>query len=109
MGAATFTPSWLAYVLLLVYCVLSPLRSVRHAQAEQHNNAASSADTPYGGTDGITGSSRSEVLHTEFCKVAGIASGVLGWSLSQILLTLRLDALYKVSWLGIILPAFLGW
>jgi len=30
--AATFAPSWLTYVLLLIYCVLSPLQALREAK-----------------------------------------------------------------------------
>lgn len=42
-------------------------------------------------------------------KAMGIACWTSGWGLSQLLLTLRLDVEYKVSWLALLLPAFLGW
>jgi len=107
--AATFTPSWLTYVLLLIYCVLSPFQTLREAHAGDDSSSAGSADTPYGAAEGRKGVASGSTLHTQFLKVAGIACWVMGWAVSQTLLSLRLDGLYKVAWLGVLLPAFLGW
>lgn len=107
--AATFTPAWLTYVLLLIYCVVSPLRVFHQAKANEDSGNAGSADTPYGGAEGRTSPRASDSLHTQFVKVAGIGSWVIGWGLSQMMLTLRLDDLYKVSWLSITLSALVGW
>lgn len=108
--AATFAPSWLTYVLLLIYCVLSPLQALREAQGEgESSSAGSSHDSPYGGAEGRSSRSSAVALHAQLRKVAGIVSWVLGFGLSQVLLTLRLDVLYKVAWFSVILPAFLGW
>jgi len=106
--AVTFTPSWLTYLLLLIYCVVSPLQTFREAQADEDTHSASSAEAPYGSAEGPQPTPAGK-LHTQLLKVAGIFCWVLGWGLSQALLTLRLDAFYKVSWLSVILPALLGW
>jgi len=107
--AVTFTPSWVTHMLLLIYCVVSPLRTFHEAQANDDSRSASSVETPYGGTEGLPSVSSTGKLHRQLLKVVGMACWVLGWALSQALLTLRLDVLYKVSWLSVILPVLLGW
>lgn len=107
--AAVFTPSWLVYVLLLIYCVLSPLETFHQDKDEKNSTSASSADTHYGGAEGQAGTASAGRLPGQLLKVAGIFCWVVGWGLSQVLLALRLDALYKVAWLSVILPALLGW
>jgi len=107
--AAVFTPSWLVYVLLLIYCVLSPLETLHQDKEEKDRTSASSADTHYGGAEGQAVTTSPGRLPAQLLKVAGIFCWVIGWGLSQVLLALRLDALYKVAWLIVILPALLGW
>lgn len=105
--AVTFTPSWLTYVLLLIYCVASPLQCFQAADEEVTSASSSSYYSSHGGADNF-GSNR-ERIHLHLLKVSGIACWSIGWGAAQVLLTLRLDLMYKVSWLGVIVPAFLGW
>lgn len=108
--AVTFTPSWITYVLLLIYCVVSPVQICHQAQGSEASGSASSCETPYGATEACAGQDDNKgLLHAHLFKVSGIACWVIGWCLSQAILTLRLDALYKVAWLSVILPALVGW
>lgn len=107
--AATFTPSWLTFILLLVYCVLSPIQVGHQEALEADSLAASSAESRYGSVKAMDEELPKKRFQTQLWKVAGISGWVVGWGLSLVLLTLRLDVLYKVSWLGVLLPAFLGW
>lgn len=103
--AATFAPSWLAYVLLLIYCILSPLHVFRH-----DSQTAGSSEAPYSFSSSDAGQrpSRSAVLNAQIRYVVGIGLWVIGWSTSQALLTLRLDAVYEASWIIVVLPAIMG-
>mmetsp|Transcript_71235 Transcript_71235/g.112827 ORF Transcript_71235/g.112827 Transcript_71235/m.112827 type:complete len:361 (+) Transcript_71235:130-1212(+) len=107
--AATFIPSWLTFILLLVYCVLSPMQVGREEALEEDSRTAGSTHSRYGSMKKLDQGRPSGKFQTQLWKVAGIASWVIGWGLSLVLLTLRLDVLYKVSWLGVFLPALVGW
>lgn len=102
--AVVFVPSWLTYVVLLIYCVLAPLQLWPQAPGESTRKHIS---------DGDTGSASSSVnnsrLRSQLVRVGGVASWVIGWSISQIASTLRLDNLIKTSWLFVLLPAMVGW
>lgn len=103
-----FTPSWVTYACLLIYCVLSPINTYREARAEANTGSASSS-MAYGGAQRCSREETEARLHKQLLKVVGIACWAFGWGLSQAVLTLRLDGLYKVSWLAVILPALVGW
>lgn len=112
---ATFVPSWLTYVLLLIFCVLSPFQAVSAAKADEDREASYGSAEPFGGRrerredSGLSGRSSSPTLQSELVKVIGIACWASGWGLSQMLLTLQLDVLFRCSWLCVVLPALLGW
>lgn len=112
--AATFTPAWLTYALLLVYCVTSPIQAYTEGAADEGSrtalSTAASSEAPYGSVQRERSGSghNSARLQTQLQKVAGIGGWVIGCGLSQVFLTMRLDGLYKMSWLGILLPALLG-
>lgn len=106
--AVVFIPSWLTYVLLLIYCVLAPLELWPQAMADDGGTGGSASVG-----DGDTGSARETRqggrLRRQLIRVAGVASWVIGWSFSQVALTLRFDNLIKMSWLAVLCPAFIGW
>lgn len=111
--AATFSPSWIAYVLLLIYCILSPLQIFRQASIEHDSQNAGRSEAPYtfhsSDDDDDERPSSSALLNAQIFKVLGIGCWAIGSSLSQALLTLRLDAVHKVSWMAVTMPALFGW
>jgi hypothetical protein len=107
--AATFTPAWLTYVILLVYCVISPIQAGSEDVADEHSRSAGSAQAPYGSMNLHDNVPEGGRLRAQLQKVAGIGGWVIGWGAAQVFLTLRLDGLHKMSWLGVLLPALLGW
>jgi len=104
--AVTFTPSWLTYLLLLIYCAVSPLQAFHETE---ESTGSSSASFPYGSVADRATSSSMGRLQAQLSKVMGISSWALGWGFAQAFLSLRLDKLFKVSWFSVILPALMGW
>lgn len=102
--AAAFVPSWLTYVLLLIYCVLAPVQAWRATRDDNDNT-----DTSYGAAGHVRPRRPSSDFQDQLLKSAGIACWAIGWGVSQVLLALQLDAIYKGSWLCVVLPALLGW
>jgi len=109
--ATIFIPSWVTYVLLLIYCIISPWRAFREAQLSEDSRSASSCETPYGTEECFpdAASGQKQQVYSQLMKVVGIACWVVGWGVGLVLLTLRLDFAYKVSWVSVFLPALLGW
>lgn len=109
--AATFAPSWLAYVVLLIYCILSPLQIFRQASIEHASQNAGGSEASYSlrSSDDGERPSRSALLNAQIFKVVIIGWWVIGTSLSQAFLTLRLDAVHKFRWMVVAMPAIAGW
>lgn len=106
---AAFCPSWITYALLLVYCVRSAVPGesppdCRRPMEAPSIEAGAPMTTPRSSLKRPPGSMRQQLF-----LVGGLAVGVLGFSASQVLLTVRLDGLSKISMPLIFVPALIGW
>jgi len=95
--AAVFLPSWITYVILLSYAALCIQWNAQPASAPE-----TTPETPT--YEVVAVSPRVQVN-----KGSGLACWAIGWGLSQVLVSLRLDGLHKIAWFAIALPALLGW
>lgn len=107
--ALVFLPSWLTYGGCLVACAafgawgLSRLMQQNGAQSLP---AGSSRDVP----QAIDTKSLKSAVRAESILLAGVAAWAMGFCVSQVFITLRLDDLSKsVSWNVMLLPALVGW
>jgi len=95
--AAVFLPSWITYAILLGYSALCILWTPQPASAPE-----TTPETPI--HEVVAVSPKLQVN-----KSSGLAFWAIGWGLSQLLFSLRLDGHHKIAWFALALPALLGW
>lgn len=95
--AAVFLPSWITYVILLSYAALCILWTAQPASAPE-----TTPETPAHEVVAVS-------PRVQLNKGSGLGCWAIGWGLSQVLLSLRLDGHHKIAWFAIALPALIGW
>lgn len=110
--AAVFIPSWLAYAMLLFFCMRTGSLSLLHLSKEwgRSNNRAGDDEESRLVSPNDRGRTRPLAkIRSELFTVGGIAIWVVGFASSQICLALRLDDVWKAPWYVVLLPGLVSW